>query len=66
MRSYYDRLSFLYRLEYLHHAYRENNESVPRAQIQLMERLPERGRPQRRPRQKQAYGHRKSAPECPA
>ena len=45
IRKHYDRLSFLYRLfwgEHLHHGYWENNESVPRAQIQLMERLAER------------------------
>jgi tocopherol O-methyltransferase len=42
IRRHYDRLSFLYRLfwgEHLHHGYWESNESVPRAQIQLMERL---------------------------
>ena len=45
IRRHYDRLSFLYRLlwgEHLHHGYWENNESAPRAQIQLMERLVER------------------------
>jgi tocopherol O-methyltransferase len=45
VRKHYDRLSFLYRLfwgEHIHHGYWENNESVPRAQIQLMERLAER------------------------
>lgn len=45
IRRHYDRLSFLYRLfwgEHLHHVYWENNESAPRAQIQLMERLAER------------------------
>ena len=45
IRRHYDRLSFLYRLfwgEHLHHGYWENNETVPRAQIQLMERLAER------------------------
>jgi tocopherol O-methyltransferase len=45
IRAHYDRLSFLYRLfwgEHLHHGYWENNESAPRAQIQLMERLAER------------------------
>ena len=45
IRKHYDRLSFLYRLfwgEHLHHGYWEANESVPRAQIQLMERLAER------------------------
>jgi tocopherol O-methyltransferase len=42
IRQHYDRLSFLYRLfwgEHLHHGYWEAGESVPRAQIQLMERL---------------------------
>ena len=45
IRRHYDRLSFLYRVfwgEHLHHGYWENNESVARAQIQLMERLAER------------------------
>ncbi len=45
IRRHYDRLSYLYRLfwgEHLHHGYWENDESVPRAQIQLMERLAER------------------------
>ena len=45
IRKHYDRLSFLYRFlwgEHLHHGYWEGNESVPRAQIQLMERLAER------------------------
>ncbi len=45
IRKHYDRLSFLYRLlwgEHLHHGYWDNDESVPRAQIQLMERLAER------------------------
>ena len=45
IRRHYDRLSFLYRFfwgEHLHHGYWENSESVPRAQIQLMERLAER------------------------
>src|SRR5580704_16516285 len=45
IRRHYDRLSYLYRLfwgEHLHHGYWENNESIPRAQIQLMERLAER------------------------
>jgi tocopherol O-methyltransferase len=45
VRKHYDRLSFLYRLfwgEHLHHGYWENNESVSRAQIQLMDRLAER------------------------
>ena len=45
IRKHYDRLSFLYRLfwgEHLHHGYWEKNESAPRAQIQLMERLAER------------------------
>ncbi len=42
IRKHYDRLSHLYRLfwgEHLHHGYWANNESVARAQIQLMERL---------------------------
>ena len=45
IRKHYDRLSFLYRLfwgEHIHHGYWDNNESVSRAQIQLMERLAER------------------------
>jgi tocopherol O-methyltransferase len=45
IRQHYDRLSFLYRLfwgEHLHHGYWEKDESVARAQIQLMERLGER------------------------
>lgn len=45
VRKHYDRLSFLYRLfwgEHLHHGYWDSDESVPRAQIQLMERLAER------------------------
>jgi len=45
VRRHYDRLSFLYRLfwgEHLHHGYWEADESAPRAQIQLMERLAER------------------------
>ena len=45
IRKHYDRLSFLYRLfwgDHIHHGYWENNESVPRAQIQLMERLASR------------------------
>jgi tocopherol O-methyltransferase len=45
IRKHYDRLSFLYRFfwgEHLHHGYWENDESIPRAQIQLMERLAER------------------------
>ena len=45
IRRHYDRLSFLYRLfwgEHLHHGYWEKNESVARAQTQLMERLSER------------------------
>jgi tocopherol O-methyltransferase len=44
IRKHYDRLSFLYRMfwgEHLHHGYWENDESVPRAQVQLMERLAE-------------------------
>jgi tocopherol O-methyltransferase len=45
IRKHYDRLSFLYRLfwgEHLHHGYWEGDESVPRAQIRLMEHLAER------------------------
>jgi tocopherol O-methyltransferase len=45
VRKHYDQLSFLYRLfwgEHLHHGYWEKDESVARAQIQLMERLAER------------------------
>jgi len=45
IREHYDRLSFLYRLfwgEHLHHGYWNGDETVPRAQIQLMERLAER------------------------
>lgn len=45
VRQHYDQLSFLYRLfwgEHLHHGYWEKDESVARAQIQLMERLAER------------------------
>jgi tocopherol O-methyltransferase len=45
IRKHYDRLSFLYRLfwgEHLHHGYWDGDESVARAQIQLMERLAER------------------------
>jgi len=45
IRKHYDRLSFPYRLlwgEHIHHGYKDNNESVLRAQIQLMERLAER------------------------
>jgi tocopherol O-methyltransferase len=45
IRKHYDRLSFLYRLlwgEHIHHGYWEDNESVGRAQIQLMERLAEK------------------------
>jgi tocopherol O-methyltransferase len=45
IRRHYDRLSLLYRLfwgDHLHHGYWENNETAPRAQIQLMERLAER------------------------
>jgi tocopherol O-methyltransferase len=45
IRMHYDRLSFLYRYfwgEHLHHGYWEKDESVPRAQIQLMERLADR------------------------
>ena len=42
VRKHYDRLSLLYRMfwgEHLHHGYWEANESVARAQVQLMERL---------------------------
>jgi len=45
IRKHYDRLSFLYRMlwgEHLHHGYWEDNESIARAQIQLMERLAEK------------------------
>ncbi len=45
IRKHYDRLSFLYQLlwgEHIHHGYWEDNESVGRAQIQLMERLAEK------------------------
>ncbi len=45
IRRHYDRLSFLYRFfwgEHLHHGYWEGDESVARAQIQLMECLAER------------------------
>jgi len=44
IRKHYDRLSVLYHLfwgEHLHHGYWDGNESVSRAQIQLMERLAE-------------------------
>ena len=47
IRKHYDRLSYLYRFfwgEHLHHGYWTKNESVPRAQIQLMEQLAERAR----------------------
>jgi tocopherol O-methyltransferase len=47
IRNHYDRLSFLYRMlwgEHIHHGYWEDNESVARAQIQLMERLAEKAR----------------------
>jgi tocopherol O-methyltransferase len=45
IRKHYDRLSFLYRVlwgEHIHHGYWEDNESVGRAQIQLIERLAEK------------------------
>jgi cyclopropane fatty-acyl-phospholipid synthase-like methyltransferase len=45
IREHYDRLSFLYRVfwgEHLHHGYWDGDETVPQAQIQLMERLAER------------------------
>ena len=45
IRKHYDRLSVLYRMlwgEHLHHGYWEGNESIARAQIQLMERLAEK------------------------
>ena len=45
IRRHYDRLSYFYRIfwgDHLHHGYWENGESIPRAQIQLMERLTER------------------------
>ena len=45
IRRHYDRLSRFYRLfwgDHLHHGYWENGESVPRAQVQLIERLAER------------------------
>ncbi|MEY2525460.1 MAG: tocopherol O-methyltransferase [Verrucomicrobiota bacterium] len=45
IRKHYDRLSVLYRMlwgEHLHHGYWEDNESIARAQIQLMERLAEK------------------------
>jgi tocopherol O-methyltransferase len=45
IRKHYDRLSFLYRLfwgDHLHHGYWDSDESVPRAQVQLMERLAQR------------------------
>jgi tocopherol O-methyltransferase len=45
IRRHYDRLSVLYRMlwgEHLHHGYWEANESIARAQIQLMERLAEK------------------------
>jgi tocopherol O-methyltransferase len=44
IRRHYDRLSFLYQMlwgEHLHHGYWENNESISRAQVKLMERLAE-------------------------
>jgi tocopherol O-methyltransferase len=45
VREHYDHLSFLYRLfwgEHLHHGYWDGDETVPQAQIRLMERLAER------------------------
>lgn len=45
IREHYDRLSFLYRIfwgEHLHHGYWDGDETVPQAQIQLMERLADR------------------------
>ena len=45
IREHYDRLSVLYRMlwgEHLHHGYWEDNESIARAQIQLMERFAEK------------------------
>jgi tocopherol O-methyltransferase len=42
VRKHYDRLSFLYRAfwgEHLHHGYWNGNESIARAQVQLMEEL---------------------------
>jgi len=45
IREHYDRLSFLYRMfwgEHLHHGYWDGNETIPQAQVQLMERLAER------------------------
>ena len=45
IRKHYDRLSILYRMlwgEHLHHGYWENNESIERAQIKLMEQLAEK------------------------
>lgn len=45
VREHYDRLSFLYRMfwgEHLHHGYWDGDETVPQAQIRLMERLAER------------------------
>jgi tocopherol O-methyltransferase len=53
IRKHYDRLSYLYGLfwgEHLHHGYWEGSESIPRAQIQLMERLAERAAVPRVPR----------------
>jgi tocopherol O-methyltransferase len=47
VRKHYDRLSFLYKLlwgEHLHHGYWEDNESVERAQVRLMERLAEKAK----------------------
>jgi tocopherol O-methyltransferase len=47
VRKHYDRLSFLYKLfwgEHLHHGYWEDNESIERAQVRLMERLAEKAK----------------------
>jgi tocopherol O-methyltransferase len=44
VREHYDRLSFLYRRfwgEHLHHGYWDDDETVPQAQIKLMDRLAE-------------------------
>jgi tocopherol O-methyltransferase len=45
VRKHYDRLSFLYRAlwgEHLHHGYWNGNESIPEAQVQLMDELARR------------------------
>ena len=47
IRKHYDRLSRFYRVlwgEHLHHGYWENDESIERAQIKLMEQLAEKAR----------------------